>query len=110
MTEPKGGDARLRCRIVGKQLVISIGIDTLAHALKVGPVGGEITRDDDHPDGWDESKLRITDPAVFAKEVVNALMDEPRTVVPLSPTSSTRRFVTPSSSGAEGVYIRGELD
>jgi hypothetical protein len=108
--EPRGADARLRCRIVGKQLVISIGIDTLAHALRVGPVGGEITRDDEHPDGWDESKLRVTDPAVFAKEVVHALMDEAEDGSSPVTNLLDRAFRDAIENGAEGIYIRGELD
>jgi hypothetical protein len=75
MKEKKGKDARLRCRIAGDELVISIGISTLAFAFVNGPVGDRLVYVEETGE-WDDSRLRVTNPAAFAKEVVHALLDE----------------------------------
>jgi hypothetical protein len=73
--EARGKDSRLRCKIVGGELRISIGIDTLAFAFVNGPVGDKLTYDEETGD-WDDSRLRVTNVAEFASEVVHALTDE----------------------------------
>ena len=111
MKERTGKDERLRCRIVdGKVLTISIGIDTLAHAFMTGPVGDEITRDDEHQYGYDSEKLRVTDAVAFANDVVRALLDEREDgSSPLTDTLD-KAFRDALDDGAQGVFIRGVLE
>lgn len=92
----------LKCKLTGGRLVISIGIDTLAHAFVVGPVGDELTRNDDHA-------LRVTDTDKFAAEVVRALTSEEEDgSSPLTNLFDTA-FRDAINDGAEGVYWR-DLD
>ena len=76
MKEPTGKDARLRCRLKGQQLVISIGIDVLAWAAAHSPDVERLYVWDDATGDYDESRFKVTDTAVFAKEIVHALTDE----------------------------------
>lgn len=111
MSEPKGLNERLRCRVVGgKVLTISIGIDTLAHAFVTGPVGDRLTRDDEHEDGYDRERLRVTDAAVFAKEVVRALLNEREDgSSPLTDTLD-KAFDDAINDGCEGIWLKGEIE
>lgn len=56
-------DQQLTVELVDDRLVISIGVDTLMIAAQGA-------------DAWDDDRLRITDPAAFADEIVRGLEDE----------------------------------
>lgn len=71
----------LTVELQGGCVVVSIGVDTLAHAFRHSPEGQRIRLRPDvaafHPDGdFDEAKLRITKPDLFARDVIHALERE----------------------------------
>lgn len=67
-------DQSLKVEVQGRCLVISIGVETLAFAFRHSPNGDRIRRVGD--DTYDESRLNIIDPDVFARDVQNALLRE----------------------------------
>lgn len=92
---------RLRVRVAsGRTLVISIGIETLAHAIRLAP----------SLETFDEASgefrgPRVTDPKVFAEEVVRALVHEDA-----EGTTRVHRMLDAAAlaafeDGAEGIEI-----
>jgi hypothetical protein len=68
-------DAPLTCGVENGRLVIAIGIETLAYAFIHGPVGDRLAYDEDKAD-WDHSRVRVTDPEQWAKEIEMAMEHE----------------------------------
>ena len=74
-TTERPEDAALTCKVTNGQLIIAIGVDTLAHAFVHGPVGDKLAWDDEKYD-WDYDRVKVTDAAGWAKEVVDAMLHE----------------------------------
>jgi hypothetical protein len=70
MSKPK--NSGLRARVVGGEVVISIGVDTLAHAFNESEYAKPF---DDEKGDW-ISKLEVADPLEFARGVVEELLKE----------------------------------
>lgn len=68
-------DFPLTVEVCDERLTISIGISTLAYAARQGPYFEALTLDPDTHQ-YDESRVRITDETVFAKEVARQLNQE----------------------------------
>ena len=65
-------DAELSLKIEDEELVIRIGISTLAFAATKGPYFDNIVMDHD----CDEDAVKVTDEAEFAKSILAALEEE----------------------------------
>lgn len=104
-----GKDQPLRCGIEGDELVIRIGIDTLAFGCSHSPKFYEYEKHRDKPIG--DPFLKITDNRLFATDVVRALQHEEEDGSgPLSDLldEAAQRAI---DDGAEGVdYEDGEQD
>lgn len=66
-------DKPLRVEIIDDELRVSVGISTLAYALENAPYSYNFS---DYVDEDGNAKLRITDEAGFAKEVLHELLCE----------------------------------
>jgi hypothetical protein len=102
-TQPK--DDPLNVEIVGGKLVISIGIDCLAHAIEWSPSLGDY----DHVAN-DYVYPKVTDPERFAREIAIILDREESE----DGTTAVHRMLDRAAevaieNGAEGVWCPGDV-
>lgn len=85
----------LQVGIKAGRLEISIGIETLMHAVKAGPVGEAIPH------------LRVTDAQAYAREIVRALKDESEDGTTVVHRMLDAAAMEAIDQGAEGVETEG---
>jgi hypothetical protein len=90
----------LKCCIEDGVLIMQIGVEVLAHAVKLNP---ELTEYDERTGDWDEPK--ITDPDKFAAEVLRALVDEDDEGTTLVHIAIDTAAMNAIENGAEGIQI-----
>lgn len=103
MSDPR--DEPLDCKIIGGRLIMSIGIECLAHAIKLNP---ELGKWDDESGEWNEPE--ITDPDKFAKEVMIALQDESEDGTTLVHVALDKAAMNAIENGAEGIRLPADED
>lgn len=90
----------LKCFIEDGVLVMQIGVECLAHAIKLNP---DLTEYDDKTGEWVEPK--ITDADKFAAEVLLALKDESEDGTTLVHMAIDTAAMNAIENGAEGIKM-----
>lgn len=81
-------------------LMMAIGVECLAHAIKLNP---ELQKWDEETGDWNEPE--ITDPDKFAKEVATALNDESEDGTTLVHIALDTAAMNAIENGAEGIKL-----
>jgi hypothetical protein len=90
------------------RIVISIGIDTLGKGFKPrSPYGQELGFDPDQRD-YDDTRVKITKPIDFAREVIRALEDEEEDGTTIVHAMLDKACENAIANGAEGIRIGDE--
>jgi len=93
----------LTVAVEGERLVISIGIETLAWAAEHNPLT------ESYGDDGEFRNYKVTDPGIFAAEVVNALHREDEEGTTPVHTLFDHAFLTAIESGCEGASEEPEV-
>jgi hypothetical protein len=93
----------LKCCIEDGVLVIQIGVEWLARAVKLNP---DLTEYDEKSGEWIEPK--ITDPDKFAVEVLHAIQDESEDGTTLVHMALDTAAMNAIENGAEGIVLPGD--
>lgn len=94
----------LKCFIEDGVLTMCIGVDVLAHAVKLNP---DLTVFDDKDDGWVEPE--ITDPDKFAEGVLRALKDESDDGTTVIHQALDTAAMSAIENGAEGIKTGDDI-
>lgn len=93
----------LECSIADGVLTMKIGVDVIAHAVKLNP---DLTVYDEKSGRYLEPA--ITDPDKFAQEVLGALRAESEDGTTLIHEALDKAAVNAIECGAEGIYLPGD--
>ena len=102
----------LKCCIEDGVLIMQIGVEALAHAIKLNPELSEI--DDDvleEPDSDEDVFVEpeISDPDKFAQEVLTALRDESEDGTTLLHIALDTAAMNAIENGAEGIKMPDDI-